>query len=152
MSPLPVNEEFTLRYIAEIPQNNDLAGVPGGMYVSAELGLNRTLYVAAPIPGYFDHQTWKFGEPTHRGIQILCVPHTGSPKDNSVGALGFHNRSEVPGSQITLGPASYYHIEIKAEIHGGKIVVIRPTGHMIGMDYYVGVNQDNHVRISLFDP
>ncbi|QRV94617.1 peptidase inhibitor clitocypin domain-containing protein [Ceratobasidium sp. AG-Ba] len=149
MSPLPVDEEFTLRYIPDIPQNNDLAGVPGGMYVSAELGLNKPLYAAAQVPGQFDHQMWKFGEPTHRGIQILYIPRTGSPEERSVGALGFHNTSEVPGTEITLGPASYYRIEIKAETHGGKIVVIRPTGHTIGMDYYVGVGQYNNVRISL---
>ncbi|KAG9125711.1 hypothetical protein FRC07_006499 [Ceratobasidium sp. 392] len=116
------------------------------MYAAAKDGQGKPLQIAAQVPDYFKFQTWQFeasGCPDH--VRILYIPQE-DVAGRDIGGIGFSNASQAPGSPVTLGPLSDYIVEVKAEIDGGFIVTISPTGDMVGMDYYVGV-EDNEVVI-----
>ncbi|QRV82141.1 peptidase inhibitor clitocypin domain-containing protein [Ceratobasidium sp. AG-Ba] len=148
MSPLP-SSPINLRYIPNVPEGNHLAGTEGGMYASAKLGLNKPLEVAAQVPGYVEYQTWRFGEPNNKSTPIVFIPQ-GEDLQIEIGKIGFHNNSEFPGTIVELSLVSDYTIEPVADVFGGQIVFIRPTGHLVGLDYYVGVDKNNHLEIQGF--
>ncbi|KAG8701028.1 hypothetical protein FRC12_008021 [Ceratobasidium sp. 428] len=148
MSALEFPDDFYLRCI-KLPGSNP--GV-GGMYAAAKDGVDNPIIAAPQSPEFVDSEKWRFGPPDNSGNrQILFVPS--GPQANIVlPTYGWTNLSEAPGTDIvlTIDPSAYQIKQVGETDDGRPILTIRPTGHLVGMDYYVGV-EDDILKIQGFD-
>ncbi|CAE6445756.1 unnamed protein product [Rhizoctonia solani] len=132
----PIDKFYQLRYVP-VPEVDFVGGV-----VATELeGLNKPIGVAADVPVLFNKQIWKFKGLKDGKANILFDPSKGHEKPEGtgpIGQLGFNCTSQEPGTPVELGLVSEFLIQAT---EAPDVYFIRPTGDMVGMDYYVGVSE-----------
>ncbi|KAG9090710.1 hypothetical protein FRC06_000913 [Ceratobasidium sp. 370] len=121
----------------------------GGMYATADKGLDQPIEVGAQVPDLWEYQTWRISSPNEAGeCQILFAP-SGAHIEL---ITGFANTSEVPSTPIVLSATpSFYQVRVKGSTgDGNPIVTIHPVGPMFTPDFYVGVSKENIVELQVF--
>ncbi|KAG8763827.1 hypothetical protein FRC12_008383 [Ceratobasidium sp. 428] len=145
MSALELPDKCYLRCypLPEVMPPTGLKPGLGGMYAAAKDGLGQPITAAPQTPEFFDAEGWRFGTPNDSGnIQIIFVP-SGPQASIVLPTSGWTNSSETHGTPIILTdtPSYYQCQEIGRTEDGSLIYTIRPVGHLVGMDFYVGVNE-----------
>ncbi|CCO32996.1 hypothetical protein RSOLAG1IB_09393 [Rhizoctonia solani AG-1 IB] len=142
----PTDGLYQLRYFC-VPKDDSVTGVVATVLQD----LNKPIALASDIYVLFDKQTWEFRrlDADHGKANIIYAPPKGREGSEAtgsigIGTLGFNCTSQEPGTPVELGLLSEFFVQ---DAGVPDVYFIRPTGDMVGLDYYVGVSDNGTLEV-----